>query len=467
MIPTLAGRLQTRSLIVLVIDVPVTVILGVLLNVEASRAAKVGLVIGGLCLLWEMVWHSVQQLRWDKDWPSALAFLIGVPEAVVGKLVLSWLSVLPFHLEWGKYNILFAASWVLGWLLQQGPLRVLFPSWRFEGGRLRARRSLAVKAVTPAAEAASPARERTLVAAGVAADAVAGAVAGAAAGAAGVVALNEASGSANRSAKRSSGTPKPRRTGGSKRPSSSSGSGRSARRTPAVASTGRRRRPWPVIVGVGALIIVFGVFAVIGLGTDQHSGADNTPADVAQAARPVAKAPVAPAGPRAQAWQAPASQQVADTWNMHKLVQPYAVTIPRLRLQQQTQPVGLTAAQTIQEAAQGKIGWYQSTSAPGQTGPAMLLGPLGGGGKSSVLGGLGQLVKGDTVLVTRADSTTVQYVVDKVTKVKSSAFPAAQVYRKSTDSTLRLVGYRGTGASAHDVIVFATATHLLSPKSGP
>jgi len=442
-IPTLAGRLQTRLLIVLVIDVPVTVILGVLLDVEASRAAKVGLVIGGLCLLWELLWHSVQQLRWDKDWPSLLAFLIGVPEALVGKVVLAWLSVLPFHMEWGKYNILFAASWILGWLLQQGPLRVLFPSWRFEGGRLMARRSLA----TPAAKAApvtlvaEPVKERVLVAAGAA--------------------------SSGKDASGSSGTPT-RRPAATKRPPTGRGPGKKSRRRPAVAVTARRRRPLVVVVGVGALALTFGVFTAIGLGTDRHGQGVNAPADVAQAVhpRPAAKAPAAPSGPKPQAWQAPASQQVANTWNTHKPVQPYAVTIPRLKLQQQTQPVGLTAAQTIEEAAPGKIGWYQSTSAPGQAGPAMLLGPLGQAHKGGVLGNLGQLVKGDTVLVTRTDSTTVQYLVDKVVKVKSSAFPAAQVYQKSKSSTLRLIGYRGTGASAHDVIVFATATHLLSPKSG-
>lgn len=255
----------------------------------------------------------------------------------------------------------------------------------------------------------------------------------------------------------------------SKRSSAKGGPGTSRRRTPVVAAP-RRRRPWPVVIGVGALALMFGVFAVIGLGTDQHHDDGAAPADISGAAHPqsAAKAPAASKGPHAQPWQAPASQQVADDWNKQKPVQPYAVTIPRLRLQRATQAVGLTAAHTIAEAGQGRIGWYQSTPAPGQVGPAMLLGSLSGGSKTSVLGGIGHLVKGDTVLVTRVDSTTVQYIVDKVMRVRSSAFPTAQVYRKSADPTLRLIGYRGTGAgtSAGDVIVFATATHLLSPRTG-
>lgn len=256
----------------------------------------------------------------------------------------------------------------------------------------------------------------------------------------------------------------------SKRWSTRGGPGKSRRRTSMVAAP-RRRRPWPVVVGVGALALLFGVFAVIGLGTDRHGDHDVIPADGARMtpAPPTARPSTASNGPqaaKAQPWQVPASQQVVTTWNKQKPVQPYAVTIPRLRLQRLTQAVGLTAAQTVQEADQGRIGWYRSTSAPGQVGPAVLLGSLSGAPKTSVLGGLGHLVKGDTVLVTRVDSTTVQYVVDKVTRVRSSAFPAAQVYRKSTDPTIRLVGYRGTGAGARDVIVFATATHLLSPRNG-
>ena len=463
MIPTLIGRLQTRLAIVALIDVPVTVVLGVLLDVSAGKATLVGLVIGALCLAWELVWHGTQQLRWDKDWPSILAFAVGVPEAYAGKVVLAALGVLPFHQAWGTYLVLFSVSWVLGWILQQGPLRVLFPSWRFEGGRLLARRT------EPAAlrhGAGEDVRTPT-------AKPVRSAVPSIAAGA---VAATSTAGQARRGrdattmlaprAQRGKGAtapiPKPYRNAPAAR---SGGPGRPGRRSTAAAG-GRRRPSVPMIAAVGVLVLAFGVFASIGLGTSDHGEPRaGTPAAIDL---PVAKAPAAePAkatGPQPQAWAVPDSQSASSTWDTTARVLPYAITVPRLSMQTTIEPVGLTPARTIATPRSGSVGWYQSASAPGQAGPTVILGSLAGK-RTGVFRQIGRLVKGDTILLTRTDSVTVQYLVTEVQRTGFESFPTAKVYQQGPKATVRLVGYRGSGAHGKNVIVYGTALRVMHPKS--
>jgi hypothetical protein len=95
--------------------------------------------MAGLGVLWEGVYHALQQLRWDKDWPSSFALLNALNEAPATWLALhllgavsgaAWLASAPAL----PFAIHFLTAWVVMWLTAQGPLRVLLPHWRFEGG---------------------------------------------------------------------------------------------------------------------------------------------------------------------------------------------------------------------------------------------------------------------------------------------------------------------------------------------
>lgn len=136
MTPTLSGRVQTRLVLLALVGVPCTFLIVPMLpgTIGYADAFPALVVIAVLGVGWEIVYHGMQQLRWDKDWPSILALLSGIVEAIVGYPVVALLGFAPDSVL--AYGLYFGAIWFIVWLLEQGPLRVLTPRWRYTGGRL-------------------------------------------------------------------------------------------------------------------------------------------------------------------------------------------------------------------------------------------------------------------------------------------------------------------------------------------
>lgn len=145
MTPTLGGRLQTRLFLLLVVGTVWTLVIGPFLPNPAglslgdlySNALQVILWTAGVGLLWEFVYHGLQQFRWEKDWPILFALLNGFNEGLV-----VWLLVGPAGLvtaggiPGSTFLVHFATTWIVTWLWVVGPHRMVFIRWRFEGGRL-------------------------------------------------------------------------------------------------------------------------------------------------------------------------------------------------------------------------------------------------------------------------------------------------------------------------------------------
>jgi len=141
--PTLLGRLQTRVFAVAIIGALWTLILTPFLPIDADLSAKykatfaVLFVVGAVGLLWEFVYHFLQQFRWEKDWVAFFGLLTGISEGIVTWLIVSagWapgspkVGGLPFVIQ-------FVTTWLVIWLWINGPMRVPFLRWRFRGGRL-------------------------------------------------------------------------------------------------------------------------------------------------------------------------------------------------------------------------------------------------------------------------------------------------------------------------------------------
>ena len=142
MLPTLNGRIQSRILVTLVVGGLWTAVITPLLPVDGSlgHAYQVTYTVLGtvivLGLVWELIYHGLQQFRWEKDWPTIFGLLTGINE---GALI--WLLL---HLGWlpgvgdvplSAFLIHFITTWFLVWLVQNGPMRVPFIRWRFNGGR--------------------------------------------------------------------------------------------------------------------------------------------------------------------------------------------------------------------------------------------------------------------------------------------------------------------------------------------
>lgn len=146
MIPTFAGRLQTRIFLFLFIGLPVTLAFG---------AAQIGwqwdwstiqifvwflCAITGVGLLLDPIYIFLQTTRWDRDWPFAYqAFFSWVEFGVV--FYVARAGLIPFLPEaafqsLGTPTLHFTLVFVPSFLALLGPLQVLFIRWRFKGGQL-------------------------------------------------------------------------------------------------------------------------------------------------------------------------------------------------------------------------------------------------------------------------------------------------------------------------------------------
>lgn len=142
MTPTLSGRIQTRLIMLATVGLGWLLIVGPFLPLagptmgvySAGLAALLVTAIVGIA--WEFVYHALQQFRWDKDWPTVFGLVLGLSEGVVVYHVLSlgipWtvIGLMPSAFAWQ-----FGTIWVAIWAFVNGPLRVLFPRWRFAGGQ--------------------------------------------------------------------------------------------------------------------------------------------------------------------------------------------------------------------------------------------------------------------------------------------------------------------------------------------
>lgn len=149
MTPTLLGRLQTRIFLAVTAGLGWTVLavpwLPLPAGVPDHTAYRIALQALGLMtaagLAWELIYHALQQGRWDKDWPSLFMLLTVVNEAVPLWLLLHAVHVIHGTDWWTSpalpfYATYVATTWGAIWLFAQGPIRVLHVRWRFEGGQV-------------------------------------------------------------------------------------------------------------------------------------------------------------------------------------------------------------------------------------------------------------------------------------------------------------------------------------------
>ena len=141
MTPTLVGRIQTRLFLLTVVGIPWSILITpfLLLFVSVGTAAGVlGAAFTALFLVavigmgWELVYHAMQQYRWEKDWPAFHGLVTSVNEFVVLVIVL---AVLSQTVNFATF-LHFFSTWIVMWMIASGPLRAVFLRWRFRGGRL-------------------------------------------------------------------------------------------------------------------------------------------------------------------------------------------------------------------------------------------------------------------------------------------------------------------------------------------
>ena len=144
MVPILRGRIHTRVFLLGVVGALWTLLITPAVPPHSAplqaRYIATFTVLGVvLCvgLAWECVYHLLQQLRWEKDWPTLFGLLTGINEAVVAWLIVSNVTLPGHPTVLGRAFLLhFITVWLVTWMFVNGPMRVLSLRWRFRGGRL-------------------------------------------------------------------------------------------------------------------------------------------------------------------------------------------------------------------------------------------------------------------------------------------------------------------------------------------
>jgi len=145
MTPTLFGRIQTRWALLATFGVVWTLIIGPFLPSpdgaslsDVYRALFTALLIVAVVgVLWELLYHLLQQYRWEKDWPTVFGLLLGIPEGIVTWFLLT--RGIPFdvgEVPLAMFLIMFITVWILVWAVANGPMQIFFLRWRYRGGRL-------------------------------------------------------------------------------------------------------------------------------------------------------------------------------------------------------------------------------------------------------------------------------------------------------------------------------------------
>lgn len=90
------------------------------------------------------------------------------------------------------------------------------------------------------------------------------------------------------------------------------------------------------------------------------------------------------------------------------------------------------------------VGWFAAGPAPGDPGPAVLVGHVDSYRGPAVFFHVRDLKPGDGIDVPRADGSTARFVVDAVEQYSKTAFPADKVYAATADPQLRLITCGGS-----------------------
>lgn len=148
---------------------------------------------------------------------------------------------------------------------------------------------------------------------------------------------------------------------------------------------------------------------------------------------------------------------VATSWDTGSRVRPAYLEFADAKVASNVAKVRVNARGVLTSPRQERAAWYADGAAPGQRGPAVLI-----GSSDAVFANLTSARAGQELRVVRADGSKVNFAVDRVRTVDASRFPTDAVYGASPDPLLRLVGY--DHASGRNVIVFA---HAVSMVPGP
>lgn len=135
MTPTYFGRIQTRFLLLATVGTFITIFYAIL---AALLFGPITFFIPFILLIlvavfgifWDLIFNYAQKLRWDRDWPPAFSFIAAFIEMLPVMLIALLLNVNPIFFLFHYWTV-----WWATFFMALGPMRVIFPRWRFRGGQ--------------------------------------------------------------------------------------------------------------------------------------------------------------------------------------------------------------------------------------------------------------------------------------------------------------------------------------------
>jgi len=148
----------------------------------------------------------------------------------------------------------------------------------------------------------------------------------------------------------------------------------------------------------------------------------------------------APADARAAAPAPRVPAVVLEDGGTHRSPPPAEVRIPAVGIAGPVDPVGLdTAGSLVPPEDTARTGWFAGGPAPGDVGPAVIVGHIDSYRGPGVFFRLAHAAPGEDVLVDQADGATLRFTITRVARYPKQAFPTAEVYGPTADAELRLV----------------------------
>jgi len=135
MTPVLAGRWQTRTLAMWTIGLLMTILVSVAFNDQAPYYFLFYVWVIGMVA--DVAYDRIQTMRWEHDWTPLHHFITGVVEGGIMWMVASLVTLpgLPDSVPLDRFLIHYVVVFVFVFAMVWGGMKVLFPTWRFSGGR--------------------------------------------------------------------------------------------------------------------------------------------------------------------------------------------------------------------------------------------------------------------------------------------------------------------------------------------
>ncbi len=152
---------------------------------------------------------------------------------------------------------------------------------------------------------------------------------------------------------------------------------------------------------------------------------------------------------------------VAPAPRRERVATPVRIEIPSIGVRAPIIRLGLNPDRTLEVPTDyGDTGWWTGGSRPGETGPAVIVGHVDSQTGPAVFYRLGELRKGDKVVVIRRDGSRARFTVQGSERFPKDEFPTARVYGRTDGPTLRLITCGGafdssTGHYVDNTIVYA------------